>query len=70
MTSEGLREMFEGNFADTCAEKFPLMLMGGRAIGQACADGDRGPTSVSAKLFKGFHPILLVSVGCMQNSEP
>ena len=25
MTSEGLWEMFEGDFADMCAEKFPLM---------------------------------------------
>ena len=28
MTSEGLGEMFEGDSADTCARKFPLMLMG------------------------------------------
>ena len=30
MTSEGLGEMFEGDSADTCARKFPLVLMGGR----------------------------------------
>ena len=35
MTSEGLGEMFEGDSADTCARKFPLMLMGGRANGPA-----------------------------------
>ena len=29
MTSEGLGEMFEGNFADTCAEEIPLVSMGG-----------------------------------------
>ena len=40
MTSEGLGEMFEGDSADTCAGKFPLMLMGGRANSQACADGE------------------------------
>jgi hypothetical protein len=28
MTSVGLGEMFEGDSADTCAEKFRLMLMG------------------------------------------
>ena len=28
MTSEGLGEMFGGDSADTCAGKFPLMLMG------------------------------------------
>ena len=32
MTSEGLGEMFEG------ARKFPLVSMGGRAEGLACAD--------------------------------
>ena len=45
MTSEWLGEMFEGDSADTCARKFPLMLMGGRANGPACADGERGPPS-------------------------
>ena len=44
MTSEGLGEMFEGDSADTCAGKFLLMLMGGRAEGLACADpGARTP---------------------------
>ena len=28
MTSEGLVEMFKGDSADMCAEKFPLVLMG------------------------------------------
>jgi hypothetical protein len=45
MTSEGLGEMFEGDSADMCAGKFSLMLMGGLANGQACADGERGPPS-------------------------
>ena len=45
MTSEGLGEMFKGDSADTCGGKFPLMSMGGRANGQACADGERGPPS-------------------------
>ena len=26
--SEGLGEMIEGDFADTCGEQFPFMLMG------------------------------------------
>jgi hypothetical protein len=38
MTSKGLGEMFEGDSADMCAEKFPLVSMGGRAEGLACAD--------------------------------
>ena len=38
MTSEGLGEMFEGDSADTYANLFSLMSMGGRAEGLACAD--------------------------------
>ena len=38
MTSEGLGEMFEGDSADMCAGKFPLMLIGVRAEGLSCAD--------------------------------
>ena len=38
MTSEGLGVMFEGDSADTLAGKFPLVSMGGRAEGLACAD--------------------------------
>ena len=38
MTSEGLGEMFEGDSADTLTGKFPLVLMGGRVEGLACAD--------------------------------
>jgi hypothetical protein len=43
MTSEGLGKMFEGDSADMRAGKFPLVLMGGRAHGQACPDGERDP---------------------------
>ena len=38
MTYEGLGEMFEGDSADMCAGKFPLVSMGGRAEGLVCAD--------------------------------
>ena len=31
MASGGLGEKFESDFADICADKFPLMSMGGRA---------------------------------------
>ena len=48
MTSEGLGEMFEGDSADMWAGKFPLVLMGGRAEGLACADpGARTPIGAS-----------------------
>ena len=51
MTSEGLGEMFEGDSADTCARKFPLVLMGGRAEGLACADtGARTPIGASGNV--------------------
>ena len=48
LTSEGLREIFECDSADTCAGKFPLVSMGGRAEGLACADpGARTPIGAS-----------------------
>ena len=51
MTSEGLGEMFEGDSADTCAGKFPLVSMGGRAEGLTCADlGARTPIGASGNL--------------------
>ena len=55
MTSEGLGEMFEGDSADMCAGKFPLVLMGGPAEGLACADpGARTPIGASG-IFYTFH---------------
>ena len=48
MTSEGLAEMFEGDSADAGAGKFPLVSMGGRAVGLASADpGARTPIGLS-----------------------
>ena len=58
MTSEGLGEMFEGDSADTCAGKFPLVSMGGRTEGLACADlGARTPIGASDFFYnlKVFH---------------
>ena len=52
MTSEGLGEMFEGDSADICAGKFPLVSMGGRAEGLACADpGSRTPIGASGIFY-------------------
>ena len=51
MTSEGLGEMFEGDSADMCAGKFPLVSMGGQAEGLACVDpGARTPIGASGIL--------------------
>ena len=38
MTYEWLGEMFEGESAETCTGKIPLLPMGVRAEGPACAD--------------------------------
>ena len=61
MTSEGLGEVFEGDFADMCAEKFPLVSMGGRADRQACADGERGPPSARAEILI----LLMLQLTCL-----
>ena len=45
MSSSGLGEMFEGNFADMCAGKISANFNGGRTEGLACAA--RTPISVS-----------------------
>ena len=48
MTSEGFGEMFEGDSADMCAEKFPLEGMGSQAEGLAYPDsGARSPIGAS-----------------------
>jgi hypothetical protein len=36
MTYEGLGEMFEGDYADTCGGRFPAVSMAGRVEGLAC----------------------------------
>ena len=44
--------MFEGDSADTLTGKFPLVLMGGRAEGLACADpGARTAIGMSRNLL-------------------
>ena len=52
MTSVGLGEMFEGYSADTCAGKFPLMSMGGRAIVKRAQMSSEGPHRRERKLIK------------------
>ena len=57
MTSEGLEEMFEGDSADTCAGKLPLVSMRGRAEGLVCADpGARTPIGASGNLVYSWPP--------------
>ena len=38
MSFYGLDEMFEGDSADMCGRKFPIMSMGGRVEGLACIE--------------------------------
>ena len=59
MTFDGLGEMFEGDSADPLPGKFPLVSMGGRVEGLACADPvARTPISASGNFafisFLGF----------------
>jgi hypothetical protein len=43
-----LLKILEGDSADTCTGKFPLLFMGGRAVGLACAGpGARTPICAS-----------------------
>jgi hypothetical protein len=52
MTPEGLGEMFESDSAEPCAGKFPLVSMGGRAEGLACADpGERNSIGASGNIL-------------------
>ena len=61
MSSLGLGEMFEGDSADRCAGKFPLVSMGVRAECPACADtGARTPIGASG--IWHFFSFLLVVV--------
>ena len=47
-----LGEMLGGDSADMCGGKFPLVSMGGRAEGLACADtGARTPIGASGNLI-------------------
>ena len=43
MTSEGLGEMFEGDSADMCAGKFPLMSMGDERTAKRAQTGSEDP---------------------------
>ena len=63
MTSEGLGEMFEGDSADMCAGKFPLVSMGGRAEVLACADpGARTPIGASGNHYQSLQQKLYANI--------
>ena len=53
LTSEGLGDMFESDFADMCADIFLLMSMVGQGDGLVCIDsGARTPVSISGNFTK------------------
>ena len=55
---------FIPNPPDMCAEKFPLVSMGGRAEGLTCADpGARTPISSSGNFLIMFLPMWVVFTG-------
>ena len=47
MTSDGLGEMFKGDFAHTCADKFPAQVDGGLSRG-----------SIMSQIFLKFHQMI------------
>ena len=55
MTSEGLGEMFEGDSADTCAGKFPLVSMGGERTVKRAQTGSEDPHRRERKFDANFH---------------
>jgi hypothetical protein len=61
--------MFEGDSADMCAGKFPLVSMGGRSNGQACADGERGPPLARVEILKLLLGRLEASLAIIHNSH-
>ena len=54
MSSEQLLEMFEGDSADMCVVKFPLVSMGGRES-SVRRPGSEDPIGMSENLFVLFH---------------
>ena len=54
MTSEGLGEMFEGDSADKCAGKFPLVLIWAERRVSRAQTRERGPPSALAEIFLLF----------------
>ena len=53
--------MFEGDSADTCAEKFPLVSMRGQAEGLACTDpGARTPIGASGHFYNNFFILIFL----------
>ena len=71
MTLEGLWDMFEGYSAEMCSRKIPLLTMGGRAEGPACADmGARTPIGASGISTIKNRPKLLLQKAKIMSGHP
>ena len=58
--------MFEGDSADMCAGKFPLMMMGGRVEDLACVDPE-ARTPIGGVEILSFFLAPVVKIPCCQN---
>ena len=56
MTYKGMGEMFEGDSADMCARKFPLVSMGGERRVSSAQTRERGPPSALAEFILQLDP--------------
>jgi hypothetical protein len=54
MTSMGLVEMFKGDFADTCIENLPLVLMGAEWRVKRAQTWELGSPSALAEVYPGL----------------
>ena len=51
--------MFEGDYADNCPEKFPLMSMGTKRSVACAQTQERGPPSALAEFFLSHKSLIL-----------
>ena len=62
MTSQGLGEMFQGDYADMCAGKFPLLSMGAEQRVSRAQTRERGPHRREGKFHKRMLFLLKASL--------
>ena len=72
MTSEGLGEMFEGDSADMCAGKFPLVLMWAERRVSRAQTRERGTPSALAEISPFVFWIIgkFTNTKCFNNQTP
>ena len=60
----GLGEMFEGDSADMCARKFPLMLMGSSGGSSVGRPGSEDPHRRERNLCEHLHKVIKPLTNC------